>query len=290
MTVDRRRFLAIAASFAATPAVAQRHSWAGRAFGAAVSIELHGPRDVVAPALAEVQMIIAEVEALFSLYDPTSQLVRLNRAGSADVTPRFLAVMQIASQAHAVTDGLFDPTVQPLWQALSEGEGAAAARDLIGWDRVRVDGPRVTLGPGQALTFNGIAQGFATDLVSERLRAHGFDRTLVNIGEFRGSGGPWRLGIADPVHGLLATRTLETGAIATSSPQATPLGTYGHILHRDAVPRWSTVSVEAESAAMADALSTGLTLATRAQIAQARTIPGLRRITLVDQQGNVTSV
>ncbi|MEL7262686.1 MAG: FAD:protein FMN transferase, partial [Pseudomonadota bacterium] len=188
------------------------------------------------------------------------------------------------------TDGLFDPTVQPLWHALSMGQDTRHARNFIGWDRVAVRDRKVTLGSGQALTFNGIAQGYATDAVSDMLRARGFDNTLVNIGEYRGTGGPWRLGVADPTHGLLATRTLTTGAIATSSPLATPLGPDGHIVHPAQAPQWSTVSVEADSAAMADALSTGLTLGDIALARRVRAAKGVQRITLIDPGGDLTTL
>ncbi|WP_299693669.1 FAD:protein FMN transferase [uncultured Tateyamaria sp.] len=290
MTVTRRRFLAIAASFAATPAVAQRHAWTGRAFGAEVSIDLDGPADAARPALAAAQTLIAEVEAMFSLYDPASDLSRLNAQGTHTVPVRFEALMRIAARAHDLTEGLFDPTVQPLWRAVAEGADVDAARKRVGWDRVEMRGNRVRLGAGQALTFNGIAQGFATDLVADMLRAHGFERTLVNIGEHRGAGGPWRLGLEDPVHGLLGTRTIGDMAIATSSPMATPIGAQGHIVHAAEHPRWSTVSVEAETAAMADALSTGLVLADLDLVARVRRAKGVHRITLVDPGGDLTTV
>ena len=290
MRVGRRRFLAIAASFAVVPAAVRAEVWRGRAFGADVSIELDGPAAVTGPALAEAQALIAEVEGLFSLYDPGSELSRLNADGARTVPALFEALMRIADAAHDLTGGLFDPTVQPLWHALAHGGDVDAARAQVGWGRVQMRGNRVQLGDGQALTFNGIAQGFATDLVSDLLRARGFARTLVNIGEYRAAGGPWRLGLADPVHGLLATRTINTMAVATSSPMATPVGPNGHIVHAGHVPRWSTVSVEAETAAMADALSTGLVLADLERIQAVRAAKSVHRITLVDPQGDLITL
>ena len=290
MTLSRRRFLTIAAGFAASPAAALSHSWQGRAFGASVSITLHGPKDMTRPALQHAQQLIADLERLFSLYAPTSDLVRLNRAGWIAPEKRFLALMRSADAAHRLTGGLFDPSVQPLWRALSEGGDVARAKALIGWDRVRFDANRVTLAPGQALTFNGIAQGFATDLVAEALKAHGAERTLVNIGEYRGSGEGWHLGVEDPQFGRLAALTLSDGAVATSSPAATPLGAKGHILHSRAAPRWSTVLVEAETATLADALSTAMVLAPLEQVHQLRWAAGVRRIMLVDKAGDLISL
>jgi thiamine biosynthesis lipoprotein len=153
----------------------------------------------------------------------------------------------------------------------------------------------VTLAPGQALTLNGIAQGFATDLVADGLRAAGFTHALVDVGEYRALGGPFRIGVEDPAAGLLASRAVTDGAVATSSPGALTIGGMPHILDPltggAARPRWSTVSVEAETAALADGLSTAMCLMDRAAIAALkRAAPGVRRVTLVDVDGNLSTV
>lgn len=291
MRMDRRRFLTISAGFTAVPGLAQAAEWRGRAFGADVVLTIRGPRDAAQAALSEARQLIAQVEQLFSLYDPHSRLSELNRTGKlAAPHPQFTALMRAADTAHVQTDGLFDPTVQPLWQALAEGRNAASVLPSIGWDRVRFDARGIELGTDQALTFNGIAQGFATDLVADALAARGITDALVNIGEYRGHGGPWRLGIEDPLQGLMGTRTLHGGAIATSSPAATMVGRFGHILHETAHPQWSTVSVEASSATVADSLSTAMVLAPRDQIEAIRTRADITRVTLVDFDGNLMTL
>jgi thiamine biosynthesis lipoprotein len=292
MKLNRRRFLSIsAACMLATPARAQIHRWQGRALGAEVDITLHAPAEIAEPALDRARGSLDAVMAQFDLFDPASTVSRLNRTGHLDAPDvMFRRLMQACTQVHAATGGLFDPTVQPLWRALAEGQPPEAARALIDWSRVRHSAASVTLGEGQALTFNGIAQGFATDLVAEALRDAGLERTLVNVGEFRGTGGPWRLGISDPEIGMIGTRTLTSSAIATSSPKAVPLGGQGHILHGHAKPRWSTVSVEAATATMADGFSTALTMARLEDIRAAVGTFGIRRITLVSDQGDVSRV
>lgn len=291
MTLSRRRFLTISAAFAAMPATSYAAQWQGRAFGADVSLTLRGPRDVAQAALTEARGLLAQIEGLFSLYDPSSALVALNRAGTLNSPDaRFVEVMEAADRAHRQTDGLFDPAVQPLWAALASGGDADAARGKIGWARVRFDPSRIVLGQGQALTFNGIAQGYATDVIADALAARGLTDTLVNIGEYRGLGGPWTLGIKDPVHGRLGMRTISDGAVATSSPAATMLGVGGHILHAHARPMWSTVSVEAARATVADSLSTAMVLASRDQIESIAARADIRRVTLVDFDGNLTTL
>jgi thiamine biosynthesis lipoprotein len=227
--------------------------------GAEVSLTLDAPEAQARAALQEVRAILRDTEALFSLYAPSSRLSRLNATGRLDHTEaRFTELLKLCDQAHHLTSGRFDPTVQPLWQALAKGHDPGPARRLIGWQRVRHNDNHITLAPGQALTLNGIAQGYATDLVSAALKRAGLSRVLVNIGEFHGWGRDWQIGVADPTHGLVTRQSLNARALATSSPGAMPLGqNQTHILDPlGHPPKWSTVSVEADTATMADALST----------------------------------
>ncbi|MEP6017764.1 MAG: FAD:protein FMN transferase [Paracoccaceae bacterium] len=290
MTLTRRRFLTISAALAWAPKGAAAAHWQGRAFGADVAMTIRGGQEAKA-GLEEARALIKQIEALFSLYDPKSELVRLNQTGALSAPdPQFVALMQAADDAYQLTGGLFDPTVQRLWQAFEQGGQPQDHVHAIGWDRVQYDAGRILLDQDQALTFNGIAQGYATDKVTEVLHAHGLGDVLVNIGEHRALGGPWRLSLSDPDHGALGTRTLTTGAIATSSPMATPFGDAGHILHPDRKPQWSTISVEASSATLADSLSTAMVLANRDEIEAIRKEADVSRVTLVDWSGDLTTL
>lgn len=286
MTLTRRRFLTISAAMAATPAFAAQEVWNGHAFGAEVNLTILGPRAQAQAAIQTARKMLREIEHLFSLYDPTSALSHLNRTGQlTNPDPRFTALMQAADRGYRQTQGLFDPTIQPLWQALGQGGDTSQAIAAIGWNRVHHTARNIRLDRTQALTFNGIAQGFATDLITDYLNALGMTETLVNIGEFRAIGGPFHLGLSDPQHGHLGTRTLSNGAIATSSP-----GAAQHIIHPHHTAKWSTVSVEATTATIADCLSTALCLAPRDQIVDIAKDPAISRITLVDFDGNLTTI
>lgn len=289
MTLSRRRFLTISAAFAGAPSTARAHVWQGHAFGAEISVSLTGPRTVTGPAIGQARQMISHIEGLFSLYKSHSALSRLNETGHlTGLDPHFIALIRAVGDAHSMTDGLFDPTIQSLWQALATGQDPIPAIATIGWERIHITADTITLAPGQTLTFNGIAQGYATDMVCNLLHDLGMSQVLVNIGEHRALGGPFRLGLHDPQHGHLGNKTIRDAAIATSSP-ATMLLTDGHhhILHASRRPIWSTVSVDAPTATVADALSTALIFADRKQIADIKTAAGLQRITLVDENGDL---
>lgn len=276
--MHRRRFLAVTAAAplawpagAATPA-----TWSGRAMGAAARVVLHGAEPYQARRVfARIEAVLSRVETHFSLHR-NSALTRLNRDGRlAYPAPDVLALFALAARVHRATGGVFDPSIQPLWLATATGGDVEAARRLTGWRHVRFDAEEVALAPGQALTFNGIAQGAAADRVADLLRAEGFRDVLIDMGEVmalgRNDGRGWQAAVAAPDGRELARVALADRALATSSPMGTRIGRNApHILHPDGRPAiWNTVSVTAPEAATADALSTAFCLMTKAEIARA---------------------
>jgi FAD:protein FMN transferase len=288
--MNRRRFLMISAAALVPGRALAETEWHGIAFGAEARMILRGDPEAATAAIRALPRLIDEIEAEFSLHRP-SALTRLNTEGALAPSATFRALLSLSDSVHRATGGAFDPTVQRLWQALATGADPAEARRATGWHRVGL-GQTVTLAPGQALTFNGIAQGFASDAARNLLLAQGFTQALVSLGEFAAIGGPFRLGLEDPEAGYLGTRSLTGGAIATSSPRATRVGGQPHILHPKGLPPlWSTVSVEADSAALADALSTACVFLAPEDIRKARErLPGVRRVTLVDFGGNLATL
>ena len=282
--MKRRRFLALSAAVLCSGAAPAPVRWTGRALGAEVSLILRAPEAQARAAIAEIISLLEQVEAAFSLYR-TSELTRLNQVGRLRPSSLFRDLIQKADTAHRVTGGLFDPTVQPLWEAVRNEH--PLPRHLVGWERVEI-GRRITLGQGQALTFNGIAQGFATDLARKALAARGLTNILVNIGEYAALGGPWEIGIADPAHGLIARRSLTTGAIATSS--AVPHGVPHVFAPNESAPLHATVSVEADHAWLADALSTAALFMTPPALAELRRVDGVQGVLTVAPNGTVATI
>lgn len=283
--MNRRRFLCISAAvLLPVPGHAQTVTdWQGRGLGTALSLRLVGadPRHS-RQTFARVEAEIERIEKLASLHRD-SALTRLNRDGHlAWPAPDLLSLLRLAGEVHAATGGAFDPTVQPLWRALAEGGDTNAARKLIGWDRLRFDKSEIRLEHGQALTLNGIAQGWAADRITALLRRAGFADALVDMGEVsalgQGPQGPWIARIETPDGRALAESHLTNRALATSSPRGTLVNGQPHILGPGGqLPRWQTVSVSAESAALADALSTAFCLMDRPQIVETLGLfPGAR--------------
>ncbi|MHA6265112.1 FAD:protein FMN transferase [Arenibacterium sp. CAU 1754] len=296
--ISRRRFLTISAAAAVTGSGAGANPpvrWRGHALGAEATLTIDAPESQARAALRLVQNELRQAETLYNLYAPASFLSKLNRDGVLTKAPQdFVDLLQLCDRVHHGTDGRFDPTVQPLWRALAEGRDIAGAGASVGWSRVRIGGELVQLAAGQALTLNGIAQGHVTDRITTRLRQAGLRQVLVNIGEYAAIGQGWTLGIADPAHGLVRQITLSDQAVATSSPAALHLGAdQSHILdpQGQGTPLWSTVSVQADSAALADAASTAFCLMEAQDIRAALPrLEGLREILLVQADGQLRKI
>ncbi len=266
--MTRRRFVTIAAAAAALPArAAEPAVWTGRALGAGARIVLLGAEPNQARHLfAKVEAEIDRIELHFSLYRD-SALTRLNRDGRLNhPAPEIADMFALADRVHSATGGVFDPTIQPLWQAIAMDGDISAAREHIGWNRVFHSSEEFRLDPGMALTFNGIAQGHAADRVADLLRRNGFTDVLVDMGEVmalgRNNARDWQAAVATPEGRELIRVNLSDRALATSSPMGTRIGAGApHILHpAGKPPLWSTISVSAKNAAIADALSTAFCL------------------------------
>ncbi|MBC7143848.1 MAG: FAD:protein FMN transferase [Thioclava marina] len=283
--MKRRRFLQISAVAALAGHPAQATSWQGQAFGAQIGIDIRGAKNI-GHDLNEIQDEIEAIEATFSLHRP-SELKELNARGRARPSAAMRDVLELARLVHHATEGAFDPTVQPLWQALADGRDGQAERMSIGFERVEI-GEEIRLGQGQGLTLNGIVQGYAADRIRALLIARGYRDVLVDMGEFAAIGGPFTLGVSDPAAGMLARLVLTDGqAVATSSPGALVLPGGSHILGpKGQRAIWSTVTVEAPSAALADAASTAFVLMDRKAISRSATKLGLSEVHLVDFEGN----
>ncbi len=328
ITLGRRRLLIMAA---ALPLVAWRVQssaeaaplrWQGLAMGAPASLVLHHGGDA-AGAQAALKATLAELsrlEGMFSLFRADSVLSQLNRAGRVDnAPPEFVALLGTALDMAARSNGVFDPSIQPLWTLYFDhfvvdgntqapaADKVALARALVDWRAVHLAGSTVTLArPGMGLSLNGVAQGFITDRCSEVLRAHGFSHMLVDMGEPRAvaakpDGSAWQIGLADPRDPKSAVHTLSVldQAVATSGGYGTRLdaaGLYTHLINARSgrtAPAFESVTVVAPTATQADALSTALALIPRndvaVRLALLRTQPGCRAI-CIDNAGLVSEL
>lgn len=290
---SRRRFIAIAAGIS-TMAIAPARAapsrsivWSGSAMGADASITIHHPDPVHAEQLlARCRNEISRLENQLSLFQPDSAVSRLNRAGVLHNPPDdFLNVLRIAREINQSTDGLFDITVQPLWQLYAghfsapDADPAGPSTDAIAAARARTGAQHLYIEdravhfrrPGMAVTLNGIAQGYITGQIAHLLRHAGMEQVLLDLGETcaigpHPDGRAWKIGLRDPLAPWrnLQTLALRQGALATSGGYGAPFDASGNFHHLfdpatgRCASQYRSLSITGPDAARADALSTGL--------------------------------
>lgn len=284
--VNRRRFIALALGAGGiaglTPGLlprnlrrVERRAWA---LGAEVSlVAYHKDHDTARRAIGAAFKALDEIEDVLSLYRPQSQICQLNRERVLERPHAdMLTVARNALDWARLTDGAFDPTVQPLWtlhaaRKTPEPSQLERARRLVDWRQVCIDAAGIRLGAGQEITFNGIAPGFAADRVREILWAHGIRHALVNTGEFcalgdKPDGNPWRIGIQHPRlrEAYAALAALDDRFLATSGDYETTFSddfSSHHIFDPatgSSPAALASVTVLAPTGIEADALSTAI--------------------------------
>ena len=234
--------------------------------------------------------VVAHLDNLMSTYKPASEVSRFNAAIPEQrcvFSDHTIEVVNRAREVSDLTHGAFDITIEPLvnlWGFGANGKtptlptqaSIAATAQKTGMDALHFDETacwktRTEL----AIDLNGIGKGYAVDQLAELLEAKNITDFLVDIGgELRASGRKpngdvWLVGIENPAstqHGIRSVVALDGKAIATSGDYRQFFihdgREYSHVIDpRTAEPvahRLASVTVVADAAAMADAISTAL--------------------------------
>jgi NosR/NirI family nitrous oxide reductase transcriptional regulator len=252
---------AAAAGMFSPAAAAELPAMAGPAMGTTYRVVLAAdiPGHARGAVHREIEKVLARIDAAANAWREDSDVSRFNRASLGEwveVGEDLSAIVAIARQVHAETDGAFDITVGPLvrlWRAGQKptDEEVNAARRLVGMELVESRAPAAgqpaALRKGRdgvMLDLGGIGPGYGVDAIGERLAALGSKGHLVELGGevrawgTRPDGGHWRLAmphepgtVLELVSGeAVAFSTVRAGRAPvdprTGRPAATPAGTY----------------------------------------------------------------
>lgn len=264
----------------------------GRTMGTTYSVK-YIDADGRGPAEAGVKDLIDTrlhaINGLMSTYEADSEISRFNAAQPGRWFPlsvETLAVLELSHEISALSGGSFDVTVGPLvelWgfgatassRTVPDADQLAAARAVVGHDRVTLEGGAVRTEAGLRLDFSSIAKGYAVDELASLMREQGSRDHLVEIGGemfaagLNGDGVPWRIAIETPE--ALARRPYVVMAISDAAVATS--GDYRNYFEQDG-RRYShtidpvtgmpvshdvaSVTVVEGSSARADALATAL--------------------------------
>ena len=291
----RRRAIRIIAAAAGLPLMigavratappAQMFHWQGEVLDAVAELTLvHTDAALARRTIAKMQGEIARYERIFSLFQPESEISRLNAAGTlCRPAPELRALIEESQRFGVMSGGAFDISVQPLWRLYEAhfwshahvvSDIVARARDvaraLVDFRHIETGAGRIAFArEGMGITLNSVAQGFITDAIADTLRNEGFESAVVDLGEFRAlgrhpDGHPWRIGIQDALAASEVGRVigLEDMGLAVSGGYGTtfePTGRFHHIF-------------DPQTGASANRLADAAVLAPRATVANALTV------------------
>ena len=232
--------------------------------------------------VSDVSALISDLEHRLSVTDPDSEIAALSRDGTAELSTEAAALLEEALALCASTDGALDSSGYPVLRAWGfTGEeyrvpDPAELEELtasVDWARVRLEGGRVSLGPGQEIDLGSVAKGYAGRLAAERLRQGDVRSALLNLGGniqtvgTKPDGTPWRVAVRDPFgEGNLGVIDAADCAVVTSGGYERCFEEngeiYWHIMDPDTgYPAKSglvSVTVVGADGLLCDALSTAL--------------------------------
>ena len=235
---------------------------------------------------------LAQIDRSMSGYRADSEVTRFNASTSTqwhDVSAELASTVQTALNISAKSAGAFDITVAPLvasWgfgpaghpPELPSAEQIARTAASVGFRKlhVRHDPPALRKDVAElAIDLNGIAPGYAVDLLADRLLALRVDNFMIDIGgEIRAHGRnargePWHIAIEHPMD----TQRKPYAGVRLDGASVSTSGEYRDYYERDGRryshtidPRTArpldrapgSVVVVAESTAMADGWATAL--------------------------------
>lgn len=206
-----------------------------RAVEPPVAVDAHALR-------AAVDDVLALIDRQTSGYRGDSDVAKFNASTSTDwiAAPRELAeIVRIANEVSTHSGGAFDVTVAPLVRAWGFGAESppvalpdetqlAAMRERMGYAKLHVRAQPSALRKDNhelSIDLNGIAPGYAVDLLAQTLSGMGVERFLIEIGgEVRARGRNargdwWRVAIERPINTTqipYAIVQLENLAVTTS--------------------------------------------------------------------------
>ncbi|MBS0618095.1 MAG: FAD:protein FMN transferase [Spirochaetes bacterium] len=274
--------------------------------GTFIAVDVECAHEDCERAFQIVDTTLAEIDAKMSNYH-ASEITRIaEHAGSADyrqpMSNETQTVLEFAKQVAEKSNGLFDPTIEPLLSAYgfyrrTPGDSAlepsatelARLKPLINFRNLHLKNQSAGLAiAGMRLDLGAIAKGYALDLAAARLALSGFHSFAFDFGGQHLVKNFYRsIQIKHPETGrVVALCELQNGSISVSAQDQRYLLQHdkkiGHIINPHTTPHATQTVLSAvidRSAMRADAWSTALFNADAAEylhLARNEGLAGLR--------------
>ncbi|MDH4210491.1 MAG: FAD:protein FMN transferase [candidate division WOR-3 bacterium] len=260
----------------------KEYSYSNFLFGAQCNVKFQFIHEYRAKEIIDVlDLELTRLDSLLNYFSDKSLLSELNRNSRVKAPSDIVFLVTLSDSVSRLTGGLFDITIAPLLEIwgfyLGEpkmpGAGEISrAIGLVDYTKIQIKEDSIIIEPGMRVDLGGIAQGFAADRAADILRQNHVKSAIIDIGgeiitigrspEKR----PWRVGIRNPRGGgVIETIDMKDSAVSTSGDYEKffIIGNqrHPHILNpHTGLPakEFASVTVCADNAAFADAMSTAI--------------------------------
>lgn len=272
---------------------------------------------------ASIDKRLEQINDSMSTYQATSTISKFNtlKAGQTiQIDTDFIKVLSDSRVIYEQSNHAFDPTVYPLVELWGFGSSMSverlqnppssdeiqAVRDKIGLDKVVLDGQNLgKTADGVGLDFSAIAKGYGVDTIAHVLKSqYNINNYMVEIGGeiatsgVNDKGSAWVLAVDKPVVGstvanreIMTTIKLSGQSMATSGNYRKQMEyngiTYSHTINphtaypvANGVP---SVSVIADTTALADGWATALTAIPQEEAMALATQNGIKALFILKQ-------
>lgn len=139
----------------------------------------------------DVSNILSDIDNSLSTYKDNSYISKWNRRESLDTLDVYFKEMYLLSkEVYELTDGYFDPTVQPLSQFYgfeTRGDSLPIKIDsilnFVGFDKLKYSQESIkSENVNTKLNFNAIAQGYTVDVIVDNLYKWGINNFIFELG------------------------------------------------------------------------------------------------------------
>ena len=256
------------------PAEEEYRKVEGMVWSTTYHITYRGPESLADSVLAEFDKVGRAV----NVFDENSLVSQVNRQDSTPVNSDFIRVYVMSRKVNKLSDGAFDPTLEPLIRAWGFGQGHKATADTLRIDSLlEAVGIEKTYLTHDALVkkdsrirfnFSAIAKGYGCDRVAEMFRRNGVKDFLVEIGgEIMAggkspSGGKWRVSIDKPVLGAAANMEESEAIVEFTDRGLATSGNYRNYHKENGKIFGHTISAKTGRPVQTDVLSASVVAAT----------------------------
>ena len=233
----------------------------------------------------EMQRINLEAIASMSIFNPNSQLSRINRNESDSVDIHIARNIEVAAKVNALTPR-YDITVKPLVEAYGFAAKNREAKpnidsliQFVGFDKFHLEGNHIIKTDSRLqIDLNSVAKGYVVDLIAEWLDRQGAENYIVEVGGeicakgVNAKGIAWRVGVDTPFDNNNSPGAHQQKVVQISGLALATSGNYRRFYYNDAGERIShtlnpqtgrsqttsllSATVIAPRCAVADALAT----------------------------------